>query len=553
MIQNLSAPVFALMIKSGANNLLNNKGPVDALNVFPVPDGDTGTNMSLTFKNAADNIPYDGKSFDAVAQSASSFTLRGARGNSGVILSQIMRGIATSSKGKKEVSAKDFARCLKEGCDSAYRAVMKPTEGTILTVIRAMADASLSAAEKEDFLEFFEFVVAEGNNMLEKTREMLPALTKANVVDAGGKGLMVIFEGMLHYLRNGEVIPLSEELKEEEKPSSAQATINTDDIKFCYCTEFIIEKSSPDLSADKMKEAIRKIGDSMVVIDDEDIVKVHIHTNNPGYVLEYAVKLGQLATVKIENMKKQHSEILEKENESKEEIKKEDSVTPPSASSLTGVKNAAISVAAGSGVEKLFSDLGAFVISGGQTMNPSTEDILSAIEKIDAENIFVLPNNKNIIMAAEQAAEISDKNIFVVPTKSIPQGISAMISFDSESEGETLKDSMTNAAKNVTTGLITHAVRDTTLDDLEIHDGDILGMIEKEIVSVGSDATETAKDILNKMVSDDSELITIIYGEDLDEAEAESLREYAELKFSDCDVSLYKGNQPVYSYILSAE
>lgn len=389
--------------------------------------------------------------------------------------------------------------------------------------------------------------------MLEKTREMLPALTKANVVDAGGKGLMVIFEGMLHYLKNGEVIPISEELKEEEKPSSAQATINTDDIKFCYCTEFIIEKSSPDLSADKMKEAIRKIGDSMVVIDDEDIVKVHIHTNNPGYVLEYAVKLGQLATVKIENMKKQHSEILEKENESKEEIKKEDSVTPPSASSLTGVKNAAISVAAGSGVEKLFSDLGAFVISGGQTMNPSTEDILSAIEKIDAENIFVLPNNKNIIMAAEQAAEISDKNIFVVPTKSIPQGISAMISFDSESEGETLKDSMTNAAKNVTTGLITHAVRDTTLDDLEIHDGDILGMIEKEIVSVGSDATETAKDILNKMVSDDSELITIIYGGDLDEAEAESLREYAELKFSDCDVSLYKGNQPVYSYILSAE
>lgn len=553
MLQNITAPVFALMIKSGANNLLNNKTQVDALNVFPVPDGDTGTNMSLTFKNAATNIPYDGVSFDAVAQSASSFTLRGARGNSGVILSQIMRGIATSSKGKKEVSPKDFARCLKEGCDSAYRAVMKPTEGTILTVIRAMADSALAAYDKEDFLAFFSEVVLKGNEMLEKTKEMLPALTKANVVDAGGKGLMVIFEGMLYYLEKGEVVELLEEEEVTENPASAQATISTEDIKFCYCTEFIVEKSSPDLSADKMKEAIRKIGDSMVVIDDDDIVKVHIHTNNPGYVLEYAVKLGQLVTVKIENMKKQHSEILnsKKEPDTKEEIK--ETVILPSQSSLSKVKNAAISVAAGSGVEKLFSDLGAFVISGGQTMNPSTEDILSAIEKIDAENIFVLPNNKNIIMAAEQAAEISDKNIFVVPTKSIPQGISAMVAFDLEADGEENAESMTQSAKNVTTGLITHAVRDTTLDDLEIHDGDILGMLEKEIVSVGSDATETAKDILNKMVKDYTELITIIYGEDVEETEAESLREYAEIKFPDCDVSLYQGNQPVYSYILSAE
>ncbi len=553
MLQNLSAPVFALMIKSGAHNLLNNKAMVDALNVFPVPDGDTGTNMSLTFKNAATNIPYDEKSFDKLAQSASSFTLRGARGNSGVILSQIMRGIATASKGKSEVSAKDFALCLKEGCDSAYRAVMKPTEGTILTVIRAMADSALANAEEEDFLTFFDKVIADGNIMLEKTREMLPALTKAGVVDAGGKGLMVIFEGMLSYLKDGEVISLLDSSDEEAAPS-AQATISTEDIKFCYCTEFIVEKSSPDLSADKMKEAIRKIGDSMVVIDDDDIVKVHIHTNNPGFVLEYAVKLGQLATVKIENMKKQHSEILNsaKAPEKKEEIK-EEAVKAPSAAMGVKVKNAAISVAAGDGVEKLFADLGAFVIAGGQTMNPSTEDILSAIEKIDAENILVLPNNKNIIMAAEQAAEISDKNILVVPTKSIPQGISAMISFDIEGEGEDNLSAMTESAKNVKTGLITHAVRDTQLDDLEIHDGDILGMVEKEIVSVGSDATESAKDILNKMVDDDTELITIIYGDGLEEDEAETLREYAELKFPDSDVSLYYGGQPVYSYILAAE
>lgn len=568
MMEKLNASVFALMIKSGANNLLNQKAAVDALNVFPVPDGDTGTNMSLTFKNAAVNIPYDAESFDKVASGASSYTLRGARGNSGVILSQIMRGIATASKGKATVNADEFARCLKEGCDSAYRAVMKPTEGTILTVIRALADAALASEEKEDFLLFFRNVVEKGNEMLGKTTDMLPALRQAGVVDAGGKGLMVIFEGMLHYLENGSVIE-SSETEETTAPSSAQATIRTEDIKFAYCTEFIVEKSNPNVSAEKMKNAIEKIGDSMVVIDDDDIIKVHIHTNNPGFVLEYAVKLGELATVKIENMRKQHSEILEgsgdKEEAIKEEPLKEEAVketvsedvpeNPVSVPSnvVVASKNAVLSVAAGKGVENLFKDLGSFVISGGQTMNPSTEDILLAIENIEAENIFVLPNNKNIIMAAEQAAGISDKNIVVIPTKSIPQGISAMVSFNVEGEVEENKASMISASENVSTGLITHAVRDTVLDGKDIHDGDILGMIEKDIVSVGRDATETAKDILSRMVTEDTELITIIYGEDLPEDEAESLSEYIEIKYPDCDVSLYNGGQPVYSYILSAE
>ena len=565
MTEKLSASFFALMIKSGANNLLNQKAAVDALNVFPVPDGDTGTNMSLTFKNAAVNIPYDAESFDKVAQGASSYTLRGARGNSGVILSQIMRGIATASKGKSSVNADEFARCLKEGCDSAYRAVMKPTEGTILTVIRALADAALAAEEKEDFLSFFKYVVEKGNEMLDKTTDMLPALRQAGVVDAGGKGLMVIFEGMLYYLENGSVIE-SSETEETAAPASAQATIRTEDIKFAYCTEFIVEKSNSRVSAEKMKNAIEKIGDSMVVIDDDDIIKVHIHTNNPGFVLEYAVKLGELATVKIENMRKQHSEILEgsKENEApaKAEEPKEEAPVPEAISEnpvgipsngAVASKNAVLSVAAGSGVENLFKDLGSFVISGGQTMNPSTEDILFAIENIEAENIFVLPNNKNIIMAADQAASISDKNIIVIPTKSIPQGISAMVSFNVEGEAEENKEAMISAAENVSTGLITHAVRDTVLGDKEIHDGDILGMVEKDIVSVGTDATETAKDILSKMVTEDTELITIIYGEDLPEDEAESLSEYIEIKYPDCDVSLYSGGQPVYSYILSAE
>ncbi|MDO5477861.1 MAG: DAK2 domain-containing protein [Clostridia bacterium] len=564
-MEKLTASVFALMIKSGANNLINNKAVVDALNVFPVPDGDTGTNMSLTFKNAAVNIPYDAASFDKLAQSASSYTLRGARGNSGVILSQIMRGIATASKGKAEITPSEFALCLKEGCDSAYRAVMKPTEGTILTVIRACADAALSAEEKGDFIPFFTYVVEKGNKMLDKTTDMLPALRQAGVVDAGGKGLMVILEGMLHYLTKGEIIE-SAETEEAAAPTSAQATIKTEDIKFAYCTEFIVEKSSTNVSAEKMKNAIEKIGDSMVVIDDDDIIKVHIHTNNPGFVLEYAVKLGELATVKIENMRKQHSEILEgskpeaglstettaEEVSETAEAMPENPVHAPS-NGASAAKNAVLSVAAGAGVEGLFRDLGAYVISGGQTMNPSTDDILSAIETIDAENIYVLPNNKNIIMAAEQAAGISDKNVLVVPTKSIPQGISAMVSFNPEGEAEENASAMTSAAKNVTTGLITHAVRDTVLGDTEIHDGDILGMVEKDIVSVGSDATETAKDILSKMVTDDTELITVIYGDSLPEEEAESLVEYLEMKYPDCDVSLYNGEQPVYSYILSAE
>ena len=564
MTEKLSASVFALMIKSGANNLLNNKAAVDALNVFPVPDGDTGTNMSLTFKNAAVNIPYDSESFEKVAMSTSSFTLRGARGNSGVILSQIMRGIAKGAKGKDAVTTEEFAHCLKEGCDSAYRAVMKPTEGTILTVIRACADAALSYEGENDFISFFTYVVEKGNEMLKKTTDMLPALRQAGVVDAGGKGLMVIFEGMLHYLAEKAIIECEEtENTEATAPSSAQATIKTEDIKFAYCTEFIVEKSSPNVSAEKMKNAIEKIGDSMVVIDDDDIIKVHIHTNNPGFVLEYAVKLGELATVKIENMRKQHSEILEgkkteeasiaeEKAEQPTEVSPENPVKEPS-NVIPGAKNATVSVAAGEGVENLFRDLGAYVISGGQTMNPSTEDILSAIEKIDAENIYVLPNNKNIIMAAEQAASISDKNILVIPTKSIPQGISAMIAFNPEGEDEENKNTMTETAKNVKTGLITHAVRDTVLGETEIHDGDILGMVEKDIVSVGSDATETAKDILSKMVDNDTELITVIYGDNIPEEEASALVEYIEMKYPDCDVSLYNGGQPVYSYILSAE
>lgn len=543
MIKKLSASAFALMIKSGANNLLNNKSKVDALNVFPVPDGDTGTNMSLTFKNAANNIPYDSESCDEVAKAAASFTLRGARGNSGVILSQIFRGISSRAKGKAHLSAGDFAHCLKEGSDSAYRAVMKPTEGTILTVIRACADAAIAYDGDGNFIDFLEYVIKEGNATLLKTTEMLPALSQAGVVDAGGQGLMLIFEGMLYYLKNDAVVP-SDEAEDETKAKgeSAQSKVSTQDIKYTYCTEFIIEKSSPAIHADKMKSAISKIGDCMVVIDDEDIIKVHIHTNNPGFVLEHAVRLGELSTVKIENMKIQHSNIVNNKEEEK-----------PIVQAAPGVLNAAVAVAAGSGVEGLFKDLGASVISGGQTMNPSTDDILSAIDSMNAENIFVLPDNKNIIMAAQQAAKMSEKRVFVIPTKTIPQGISAMVAFEPSRTPEENASAMENAAKKVSTGLITHAVRDTTLDGKEIHSGDILGLVEGDITSVSKDATETAKEIISKIADEDTELITVIYGEDITENEAEALREFVEFKFPDSDVSVYSGGQPVYSYILSAE
>lgn len=545
MINKISAEAFALMIRSGSNNLTNNRASVDALNVFPVPDGDTGTNMSLTMKNAAANLPYTASTADEVARAAASYTLRGARGNSGVILSQIFRGISNGLKGKTDFSAADFAIALREGEKSAYRAVMKPTEGTILTVIRALADAASTLEDKSDFLPFLAHVVREGDVMLAKTTKMLPALSQAGVVDAGGQGLMHVFHGMLYFLENDEPVAL---LEEETAPAteSAQAKISAEDIRFTYCTEFIINKASPAIRADKMKSAISKVGDSMVVIDDEDIIKVHIHTNNPGFVLEHAVRLGELATVKIENMKLQHNSIVSQGTEEKKSV-------APSTPAAPKVKNAAVAVAAGSGVEALFSDLGAVVISGGQTMNPSTEDILAAVEAVNADNIFILPNNKNIIMAAEQAAEISDKSIIVIPTKTIPEGIAAMVALQPDGEAEEISSAMKAASSRVSTGLITYAVRDTEIDGKEIVSGDVLGLCGGKITSVGKDATETAKEIIEKIANEDTELITVIYGEDMTENEAAALREFAEFKFPDSDVSVYKGDQPVYSYILSAE
>ncbi|MDP4132877.1 MAG: DAK2 domain-containing protein [Bacillota bacterium] len=554
MIKELSASVFALMIKSGANNLSNSRQKVDSLNVFPVPDGDTGTNMSLTFQNAAKNIPYDSCWVDKVADAAASLTLRGARGNSGVILSQIFRGISKGAKGKSVLTCKDFSDCLNSGCIGAYRAVMKPTEGTILTIIKACAGAASECVE-EDFVALMECVCDEGNKTLSMTPDMLPALKQAGVVDAGGKGLMVIFEGMLIYLKTGSVVELSETEKAEEE-SIPQSIIKTEDIKFTYCTELIIDKYNSAIRADKLKAAIEKTGDCLVIIDDEDIIKIHIHTNNPGFILEHAVRYGELSAIKIENMKLQHSNIVEQNGEN---TNTEAAVITPELKTevpqdtAPEVKNAVIAVAAGDGVQAMFKDLGASIIPGGQTMNPSTEDILNAINSLNASNVYVLPNNKNILMAANQAAKIAKTNVKVIPTNTIPQGLSALISFSPEGEAKENSEAMAEAAGKVKTALVTYAVRDTVIEDKQIHEGDILGMVENDIKAVGHDASEIAKSLIDELVNDDSEIITVIYGENAVESEAKALSEYLEIKYDNLDVSVYPGGQPVYSYILSVE
>ena len=539
MTQTINAALLKNMVISGANNLNANKEFVDSLNVFPVPDGDTGTNMALTFTAAAREISNkEYSSVSDVASAVAKATLRGARGNSGVILSQIFRGIASGLSGKETVTVHDFAAAIKKGSDTAYQAVMKPTEGTILTVIRYMGKCATSVRDK-DFETFFTKVMAEGNVALDKTPEMLPQLKQAGVVDAGGKGLLCIFEGMQKAL-DGDEVTLSDYVASTSSTASAQQAIDPNDITFAYCTEFIIEKANASDNANAFREKISPKGDCMLVIEEDDIVKVHIHTNNPGYVLEQAVKLGQLINIKIENMREQHSSIIEaaaapREKQPMKEI-------------------AVISVSAGEGIASVFEELGvSYVIRGGQTMNPSTDDILSAIEEVNAKNVIVLPNNKNIILASEQAKELAEVNVAVIPTKTIPQGITAMISFLPESDLESNVEAMTEAIEMVKSGSITHAVRDTSIDDKEIHEGDYLGMREGKIALVGKELSQTFGDLVDTMVDEDSEIITVYYGEDVSEEDAEALGEALEEKYPDCDVAVRNGGQPVYYYFIAVE
>ncbi len=567
------------MIESGANNLYNNRKMVDELNVFPVPDGDTGTNMSLTAAAVAKELT-DGreltvtKAADAMAFAA----LRGARGNSGVILSQIFRGMSKSLKGKEKCGARDIAEALAGGSDAAYKAVMKPTEGTILTVAREAAQGALS--ESGDIEKVLEKAVSHGAEALVKTTLMLPALRQAGVVDAGGQGFMLLLEGALEYIRTGSVTAKEESAERTDAPvrgartEEPQSAADTEDIKFRYCTEFIIEKNSKDADAGAFRNAIASKGDCMLVIDDDDIVKVHIHTNHPGFVLEEAVKIGELINLKIDNMKRQHKTIIEEsadvegnapvkaaravdaDKKKAARVKAPKKEKPPK--KPAEIKNYGFAaVCMGKGMSEILGNLGVDrIIEGGQTMNPSTSDILKAVSRIKAKTVFVFPNNKNIIMAASQASQLAeDKRVIVIPTSSIPQCISAMMAFSDKKDAGANEKSMTSAASGVKIGQLTYAVRDTEIEGRNIKKGDILGMTEGKITSVGKDIDDVLESVISDMTDSDTEFITVYCGKDVKKSQAERMRKALEAKYErdEIEVEFKRGGQPLYYYIISVE
>lgn len=533
--------IFYNMIINAANRLEEQKEYVNSLNVFPVPDGDTGTNMSMTLKSAVDEILASSEeSIGDIGRKVARGALMGARGNSGVILSQIFRGVSKAFDGKSEMDAKGMSAALKEGANSAYKAVMRPTEGTILTIIRAAGDKA-TVSEQQDITKLFKEICDYSKEVLDKTPDMLPVLKKANVVDAGGMGLLIILKGMQEALENNIQNAHFIEAK-AEKEKHAILDLGEQEIKFGYCTEFFVKTPNPDVES--FKNTLEKYGDSMVVVGLEDVIKVHIHTNQPGEVLSQALSIGELSKVKIDNMREQHRHILTDEAEIKmQEVHIAEKK-----------KYGIIAIAMGDGIKNIFEDLGVdYVIEGGQTMNPSTHDILDKINLIDADSIIILPNNSNIIMAANQAAELSDKKIVVVPTKTIPQGITAMTLFNEDSRPEDNLKEMEDGIVNVKTGQVTYAVRDTEIDGKIIKEGNILGLVSKSIVDVGEDIYQVCENVLNNMVDEDSELITVFYGEDVDEDKADKLKKDMENKYKDIDVHFYRGNQPLYYFIISVE
>ena len=543
--QKINGHDFYNMVVNASNRLFEESDFVNALNVFPVPDGDTGTNMSMTFKAAVKEIEnLNSESIGETSKKLAKGALMGARGNSGVILSQILRGISKGLEGKTEVDGRDLAVAFEEGSKAAYKAVMRPTEGTILSVIRAAAE-SVTNVEESNVIAVMETVVTNAKIMLDKTPDLLPALKKAKVVDSGGMGLYIILQGMLDALKND----IKAEIKDvavKSAGSTGAASTEDIDIKFGYCTEFIIVGDAS--KAKEFQDKIEDLGDSMIVVGYEDVIKVHIHTNDPGKVLSNAVQYGELSKIKIDNMREEHREVLALKNEeAASDIQEE--VAPAESK-----KYAFISVAMGDGITRVLKDLGVdYVIEGGQTMNPSTQDMMECISKLNAEHIFILPNNKNIIMAAEQAAEISDKDIRVIPTKSIPQGITAITMFNYEADVDANEETLKEALEMVKTGSVTYAVRDTEMDGIEIKEGNMLGLVESKIKAVGEDYFEVAKEILESMIDEDSELITIFYGKDVDESKMEEFIAELEDKYDDFDVQCYKGDQPLYYFIMSVE
>ena len=545
MIQYIDGKQVRNMFVSGANNLKNHKDLVDKLNVFPVPDGDTGTNMSLTISCAIKELnKVEKDDIGQLGKALSKGSLMGARGNSGVILSQIIRGIAQSIDGKEMLTSMDIAKALKNGSDIAYKAVIKPVEGTILTVVRESSEYALKAAVlEEDIIEFMKLLVKEANNSLNRTPELLHALKEAGVVDSGGKGLVLIYEGMLSSLK-GNNIELVEGGISSDTNVSVEQNISTEDIKFQYCTEFILETDK--ISDVQMRDKMLKYGDSLVVVGDDGIIKVHVHTNTPGDVLQEALAFGQLLTIKIENMKLQHeNKVIQDAKES--EVEEQAVSEEPKEFGF-------IATSMGDGLAKIFKDFGVdHIIEGGQTMNPSTEDFMNAIDKMNAHNIIILPNNSNIIMAANQAKDLSDKNIIVIPTKNVSQAFAALVNFDADLTIEENEANMLDALSTVKNGQVTYAVRNTVINDVEVKEGNIIGLGEGKLLSAGDDIDEITTQLVESLVDEDSAIITLFYGEDIQEEQAEALRESLEEKFEDIDIELYYGGQPIYYYLVSVE
>ena len=546
MIKTLDGNMLKKAFLSGANNLENNKKMVDDLNVFPVPDGDTGTNMSMTVMAAPGQIAaLDTNSISKVAEVVASASLRGARGNSGVISSQLFRGFYKGLGGLDEVNTVQLAAAFKSANDTAYKAVMKPTEGTILTVSRETAEYAVKvAAETEDICEFAKKVVAHAKATLDKTPDMLPVLKQAGVVDAGGMGLVTILDGCVKAAQ-GEAVELASGASVKVAPTVVNRTeIETADIEFMYCTEFIIAKTT-DYSIDKFRSDISPKGDCMLVIDDDDVVKVHIHTNNPGFVLEQAVKIGEMESIKIDNMKIQHNEGVEVS---------EAPAPAPEKPAEPAKKYGMVAVAAGEGMEQIFLEIGVDkMVEGGQSMNPSTEDILKAVEAVNAENVFIFPNNKNIILAAEQVEYLTEKKVIVIPTRTVPQGVSAVLSFDESAEPEEIKDMMMEAVSMVKTGSVTFAARDSEIDGMTIHENDIMGMEEGKITHLGSDPSDVVMELLGDMVDEDSAMISVFYGSDVTEEQATELEAEINEKYPKLDCMVHSGGQPLYYYIISIE
>lgn len=552
-INTINAEMVAKMFLGGAKNLEGKKEWINELNVFPVPDGDTGTNMTLTIMSAAREVGgMEQIEMGELAKAISSGSLRGARGNSGVILSQLLRGFTKGIKEYKELDAVLIANAMEKGVETAYKAVMKPKEGTILTVARGAADKACELAESADDLEmFFRAIIEYADEVLSRTPDMLPVLKEAGVVDSGGQGLVQVLKGAFDAFMGKEIdytIEAGPAATVTKPGAQAEA-----DIKFGYCTEFIVmlNKGYNEEKEHEFKSYLESIGDSIVVVSDDDIVKVHVHTNDPGLAIQKALTYGALSRMKIDNMREEHQEKLIKDAAKLAEQQKQEAEAAKAPKKECGF----ISVSIGAGIGEIFKGLGVdYLIEGGQTMNPSTEDMLNAIEKVNAQNIFIFPNNKNIILAANQAQSLTkDKNVFVIPTKTVPQGIAALINFVPDRPVEENASAMMEGIENVKTGQVTYAVRDTHIDDKDIHEGDIMGIGDKTILSVGRDIAQTTKDMIAQMVDEDSELISVYYGEDMKEEDANALASWLEKEYPDCDIEVHFGGQPIYYYVVSVE